>query len=382
MTNRYLPDFSRAKRVLIIRLSSIGDVMHALPVAAALKDAYPHLELTWIVEDMSEEIVAGANCLKDIIVVPRRRWKKEGRATSPKVWKEYWELIRTIRAHRFDVSIDLQGYAKSAAFALASGAPCRIGWRRLRDGSGLVSRSIPGRAESIHRVDWFLDVVRACIPGGELQHAIRFPFYIPNPARIRVSQLLRDAGIVGKYAVINPSVGSANRRWSPEKYGEVAVRIARDLGLSIVLVGSSKDREICQSVLKAATAGLETGSGTPTNLADLSGETSIKELAAVLDGCDIHVCGDTGSAHIAAGLGIPVVALYGPTDPGYAGPWNQTAGVLAHREYCVTGCGVRQCAAITAAGKSTETVVARCLSEITPQDVLTRIGEVLNAKRQ
>src|SRR5580700_6267247 len=105
-----LPDLNRVERVLIIRLSSIGDVAHALPVAAALKDSFPHLELTWIVEEMSADIVSGSPCLNSVIVIPRNRWKKQGRLTSPIVWREYCLLLRTIRRGRFDVALDLQGY--------------------------------------------------------------------------------------------------------------------------------------------------------------------------------------------------------------------------------------------------------------------------------
>ncbi len=371
------PDLNNVKRVLIIRLSSIGDVANALPVAAALKDSFPQIELTWIVEEMSAEIVTGSPCLSSVIVIPRNRWKKQGRLTSPKVWSEYYDLLRTVRRGRFDVALDLQGYAKSALLALASGARYRFGWHRMRDGSGLISRPLPTRPASVHRVDQFLDVAAAL---GAAQHPVRFPLHIPAEAAVRTNALLAEKGIPGtaKYAVINPAVGSPTRKWSAENYGRLAIGLAERFGLGVVLIGSGKDRAVCAQVSDAARA--VDGIGLSKVLfADLSGETNIKELAAVLDRGSVHVCGDTGSAHIAAALGRPVVALYGPTDPVYAGPWNQADNVLARREYCIEGCGVRRCALGSQSGESPR-LVARCLAEITPEEVLNKIGQVIDAK--
>lgn len=373
-----VPDLTQVKRVLIIRLSSIGDVTHALPVAAALKDSYPHLELTWLVEEMSADIVTGSDSLSNVIVIPRNRWKKQGRLTSPAVWREYFALLQTIRRGRFDVSLDLQGYAKSAILAYASGARYKFGWRRLRDGSGLVSTKLPSRAESLHRVDQFLDVPSAL---GADRQPIRFPLHIPQGAREKAIALLAASGLreeVG-YAVINPAAGSPNRKWSAENYGVLAAGLAERFHLGVVLVGSGKDRDVCSQVAEAARAANGANSATGW-LADLSGQTNIKELAAVLERCAVHISGDTGSAHIAAALKRPVVALYGPTDPTHAGPWQQLGSVLAHREYCIAGCGVRQCMVGCSPDGVTSghAVMARCLSEITPDEVLSKVVQVID----
>src|SRR5437763_1276090 len=142
MGARALPDLRDLRRVLIIRLSSIGDVIHALPVSAALGEAYPHLELTWLVEEMSAEVVTGNPYLKEVIVIPRSRWKR-GRMRSPQVWREYLAFLADLRRRRFDLSLDLQGYAKSGLLALAAGAPYRFGWWRLREGAAWVSHALP-----------------------------------------------------------------------------------------------------------------------------------------------------------------------------------------------------------------------------------------------
>src|SRR5262245_55151213 len=154
-----LPDLRALRRVLIIRLSSIGDVIHALPVSAALGEAFPHLELTWIVEESAADVVRDNPYLHDVIVVPRERWKR-GRK-SPDIWREYLGFLRMLRERRFEVSLDLQGYAKSGLMAWAAAAPYRLGWWKQQDMAGMISRPLPHRPESIHRVDWFLDVARA-----------------------------------------------------------------------------------------------------------------------------------------------------------------------------------------------------------------------------
>ncbi len=372
------PDLNQVKRVLIIRLSSSGDVTHALPVAAALKDSFPHLELTWIVEEMSAGIVTGSPCLDNVIVIPRNRWKKQGRLTSPTVWREYYDLLKTVRRGRYDVALDLQGYAKSALLALASGARYRFGWHKMRDFSYLVSRPLPTRPGSLHRVDQFLDVPEAL---GAAHYSVRFPLHIPAEAVAKADGLLQAAGVLPgmNYAVINPAVGSPTRKWSARNYGSLAIGLAERFGMGVVLVGSGKDKEICAHVAAEARKS-DNLEPLKCPIADLSGETNIKELAAVLNRCAVHVCGDTGSAHIAAALGRPVVALYGPTDPGYAGPWGQADNVLARREYCVEGCGVRRCAVAAESDNRGLPMVARCLSEITTEEVLIRVGQVMDGQ--
>ena len=367
-------DLNRVKRLLIIRLSSIGDVTHALPLSAALKEAFPHLEITWIVEEMSAEIVTGNPTLQEVLVVPRSRWK-QGRWRSPQVWREYGAFMKALRGRQFDVTLDLQGYAKSAFIVLAAGAPHRYGWWRLRDGANLVSRRLPRRPQSRHRVDWFLDVGRAL---GAEPTRIFFPLAIPEEARSRVRTLLLAGGIdpAAPYAVLNPAVGDQTRRWGAAHYAELAKGLAQRFGLPCVLIGSGKDAAICREVHALALSGNEWPSGTVEPFS-LAGQTSLKELAAVLEGCTVHVCGDTGSAHIAAAVERPVVALYGPTDPVLAGPWGQSENVLSHRELCAAKCSVKQCVYTRAGGSAPLETIARCLAAITPAEVLQRVERTI-----
>lgn len=396
MSRIAFPDMKSVQRVLIIRLSAIGDVIHALPVSAALGEMYPHLEITWVVEDMSAPMVTGNPYLKDVIVLPRSRWKR-GRWNSPQVWREYREFLSDLRRRRFDVTLDLQGYAKTGLIALATGAPHRFGWWKLRDGSGLISRAIPHRPESVHRVDRFLDVARAL--GAEPKTA-RFPITFSDSARDRVRTLLVAGGIAPSrpYAVLNPAAGTYTRRWSLANFAQVAATLAERHGIPSVLVGIGKDKADCEAIRSRVLALLETagprgGDRLPEPL-NLAGQTDLKELAALVAGCALHISGDTGSAHIAAGLGRPTLGIFGGSDPAEAGPWGQFENVLSRRELCRADCTVRKCgyvevdvpteAALAArnprwaeggsAHSSREALeavaMARCQAAITPAEVL------------
>lgn len=375
-----LPDLRAVRRVLIIRGSAIGDVLHATPLAAALKTAYPHLEITWITEEICGDVVLGNPYLDEVIVVPRSRWKR-GRLRSPRVWREYLAFLSSLRARKFDVSIDLQGYAKSAILAFASGARYRLGWWRMRDGANLVSRSLPKREASVHRVDWFLDVAREL---GVSDPQVSFSLDIPEWAREDVGSLLESEGLISgqRYVVLNQAAGDSARRWSEAGYAEVAWQLATRFGLRSVLVGVEKDRTPNTRIIagyrefRASSGGSGVGEeiGDPI---DLAGRTDLKQLFALIDGCALQVSGDTGSLHIAAALGRPVVALFGSSDPAHAGPWGQLDRVVSHRNLCHSTCTVRRCALQRLeqnTGPGALAGISYCLVAITPAEVM-RVAE-------
>lgn len=375
-----LPDLGAVRRVLLIRLSSIGDVVHALPVSAALVEAFPHLELTWVVEEGAADVVVGNPYVREVLVVPRERWKR-GRC-SPRVWREYAGFLRDLRLRGFDVSVDLQGYAKTGLLAWASGARYRVGWGCLREIGRVVSRPIPPRAGSRHRVEWFLDVVRAL---GAEPREVRFPLYVPAEAVGRVEGLLCRASLLpgARFAVVNPATGDRMRRWGVVPYAGVIGLLARRLGMPSVLIGSARDVVLCREVAALACAG-----GWPAGVLRpvvLAGETSLKDLAALLRMCAVQVCGDTGSAHVGAAVGCPTVAVYGPSDPAHAGPWGQLGHVVCGREVCGAGCSLerQRCGfAVPAEACSGRVSVARCLRVLTPEMVVRKVEEVLGGSVQ
>jgi len=385
-----LPDLNNVRRLLIIRLSSIGDVVHAIPISAALAEGFPRLEITWLVEEMSAPIVLDNPYLHEVIVIPRSRWKR-ARARSPRIWLEFAAFARDLRRRDFDVSLDLHGHAKSGLMAFLAGAPHRLGWSNLRDGASLASKALPRREKSFHRVDQFLDVAWHL---GAPTEPVRFPIVIPDDAHKEADSLLSRVGIDSRrpYAVLNPATGDLARRWGERPFGRLACRLASEWGIPSVLIGSSKDSAACEAVINYARGDAPVGASLPANLA---GATGLKVLAAVIEKCCVHVCGDTGSAHIAAALGRPVVGIYGPTDPEHAGPWGQGANVLSGRDHCSSDCPVRYCSARSAnrlpaardlADRSSGAIdapeagvaMAPCLRSISVDDVLSKVGSILH----
>ena len=362
-----LPDLRTVKRLLIIRLSSIGDVVHALPVSAALGEAFPNLEISWAVEAMSADIVTGNPYLKETILAPRAN-RRQNDIGATQIWREQGRFLADLRRRKFDVTLDLQGRAKSGVMAYATGAPARFGWSELREGSEIVSKRLPRRQESLHRVDWYLDVARAF---GANPAVVKFPLTIPDAARSRAKELLRAGGMEPEqpYAVLNAATGNQVRRWDAERFAETIVQTGKRFGLPSVLIGSEKDAALNQEISRLAS---KQAGGNDFAPLDLAGKTNLKELAALLDDCAVHLCGDTGSAHIAAALGVPVIGLYGPTDPLHAGPYGQIENVLAHREICRPNCGGKRCGYVR-----DERETAHCLAAIQVSDAAQKVEQAL-----
>lgn len=398
MTLLPLPDLSKIERVLIIRLSSIGDVVHALPVSAALKNAYPHLEISWVVEEMSAEIVIGNPYLHEVIVIPRSRWKA-GRGGSVMVWREYIQFLLNLRRRKFDLSIDLQGRAKSGLLAAATGAPYRFGWKRLREGSQLISHSAGSERPGRHRVEWFLNVVKAL---GVEPSQVEFPLDIPQSSIDEVYSLLAAHGMTEdvKFAVVNPAVGDQMRRWGAENFAQLILRLGVEFGLSTVLIGSSKDCKLCERILNRVQF-LQQSSyaarDVPTSCISLAGKTDLKSLAALIDRSEFQVCGDTGSAHIGAAMNKPTIALYGPTDPEHAGPWAQNDLVISRWQMCRESCDLKNCAyrrgARVIAASETENdsqngtaeigsnaPTALCMADISVDELMERVNNVMKGQ--
>jgi heptosyltransferase-1 len=319
------PDMSQIKRVLIVKLSSIGDVVHALPVTAALGDAFPHLEISWIVEQMSAPMVEGNPYLKEVIVLPPD-WRK-GRFTLASL-KRFGKLRADLGARKFDMALDLQGLSKSAIVAWASGAKYRYGYDWLRELAPRLVTRVPRRPESVHVIDQFLDVARFL---GAPVPEVKFPLHISEEQDAKAVELLTEAGIPADkpFIVVNPSSGGGgNKGWGAERFASALDSLSQDPGLPIVLVGSRGDLEVAKEITERMTR-------KPSSLV---AKTNLKELTAVLRRASLHLCGDTGSAHIAAALGTPVVSIFGRSNPDRLAPYGQEQFALHHREKCAAPC--------------------------------------------
>lgn len=319
------PDMSKVQRLLIVKLSSIGDVVHALPVSAALGEAFPHLEISWIVEQMSAPMVEGNPYLKEVIVLPAD-WRKN--RFGLKALRNFRSLKQDLRSRQFDVAIDLQGLSKSALIAWASGARHRFGYDWLRELAPRFESRVPRRPESIHIIDQFLDVARFL---GAPVNEVKFPLHIPVEEDAAVARMLDEEGISdGKpFIAVNPSSGGGgNKGWPADRFAAALDQLAVEPGLSIVMIGAKSDLDVAGQISGAL----------KSPIVSLVGQTNLKQLAAVLRRSSLHLCGDTGSAHIAAAVGTRVVSLFGRSNPARLAPYGQGTWAIHHRECCAAPC--------------------------------------------
>ena len=289
-------------RILLVRLGSLGDIVHALPVASRLRQRFPKARLDWIVDERNREIL-------DLVPVVDRRIVL--RTQSRSGWLSAPEAVRALRRERYDVALDLQGLLKSALLARASGARRILGFPsdslRERAARFLYTETC-GQGESPHVVDKNLAMTTLLgASGGDK----RFPLEVPTssvPTDIRRRLGLADAG---RYAVVNPGAAWPNKRWSPARFGAVAKWLRDHHALPSAVVWGSGEQELASRVAEAS-----------GGAAVLAPPTSIGDLIAVLQQATLMLSADTGPLHLAAAVGTPVVGIYGPTDPARNGPWS------------------------------------------------------------
>jgi heptosyltransferase I len=309
------------RRILVIRLSAIGDVIMASGLIPALRNAYPQARLCWLTEDSSVPLLEHNPRLDQVFAWPRRRWRQLWRERRYAAWfSEVRALVRMLRAERFDLVLDVQGLLKSAVWAFASGGVERVGLGP-REGSRLLmtrvvprgqpGRSLPGKE---HR-----NLVRAL---GLDAEAFRMDIVPGAQARARAQALLQQHGVRQRYAVIAPFTTRPQKHWFDERWQELAQRIVQEGALAVVMLGGPGDASHARAMEQAA-----------PGVVNLTGRTQLDEAAAVIEGSDLVVGVDTGLTHLAIALNRPTLALFGSTRP-YRETGAHSARVLYHELPC------------------------------------------------
>ena len=301
-------------RLLVVRLSSLGDVVHAIPAVAALRRAYPGAQIDWLVGRRCRELVELVPVVDRCLATP----PPAAPAAVPR-------LLRTLRAARYDAAIDLQGLLKSAVLARGSGAGRVIGFGRgqVRERAArLFYTETPDVGSPAHVIERNLALVTAL---GVAPGATEFPISQPRSAAVeRALEALGRPAARG-FALLNPGAAWASKRWPAERFGALARRLRLECDLPSVVVWGPGERERAERVAEASDAAAV--AAPPTGVADL---VALSRAAAVM------VAGDTGPLHVAAAVGTPVVGLYGPTDPRRNGPWPAAGAVVSRCGAC--GC--------------------------------------------
>jgi len=300
------------KNILIVKLSAIGDVIHALPVAHALKQRYPEARITWVVEKPAYELLTNNPDIDEIIVFDKPKFK-----SIAGVLTNGYQLTKQLKAHHFDVAIDLQGLLKSAAISYLSGAPQRFVYCNAREGSHLVGERVCGEHQNGHVVDRYLDVAAHldCTVG-----KVVFPLHITEQESRTAEAIAKQAGLqlTNPYVVLAPGTNWASKCWPTTHFAKLADKLY-DANVIPVLIGGPNDQRLAQEII----------ANTQVPPIDLTGKTSMKQLAYMIKGAQAFVGGDTGPMHLAVAVGTKVVTMFGPTDPKRNGPYGQHTVLLA-----------------------------------------------------
>ncbi len=327
---------TKIKRLLIVRLSAMGDVIHTLPAVHALREAFPQAHIGWLIEERWAELLCAPGASRRGLRSSLRPLVDEVHTVNLKGWRKSLFSLATLQraatvwndVHdaRYDAAVDLQGAMRSAVLARLSGARVVYGAAEPRESPASLwyTRKIVARGR--HVIEQNFSVAQAVVEGSINQQSrmklspAEISCDLPRDphAEARIEKKLAESGI-GAFAILNPGAGWGAKRWPPERYGEVARRLA-DLGVRSILNHGPGEEELVRTA-EAASGG-----------AAQAMCCTITELIALTRRGRLFIGGDTGPLHLAAALRVPVVAIYGPTDPARNGPYGTRSIVLRSAE--------------------------------------------------
>jgi lipopolysaccharide heptosyltransferase II len=352
------------QRILIIKPSSFGDVIHALPILHGLRARYPDSHISWMVSTACMGLLEDHPELDEIIPFDRKHYGKLGRSWP--ATRDFVRFVDGLRRRQFDLVVDLQGLFRSGFLARASGAATRIGFRSSREfGWIFYTHRLPDPAlhgHPIHAVD------RNYLAGRVLgfgEVPVTFKLGIPHWATEAAREKLQQRGLAKNesYVLVGPGSRWETKVWPPRRYAEVADYVATQCGMKVVLVGSPDERRLGDEIEQAARS----------DVINFVGETSIAELAALTADATAVVMNDSGPMHLAPALGRPLVTVFGPTSADWTGPYRQPDSVVQMKVPC-SPCRIRRVADCPHDH--------RCMGEITSEMVCRKLDQILREMRK
>lgn len=365
-------------RILLIKPSALGDVVHTIPVLVKLRARYPRARIDWLITPENADIVRCHPALSNVVLFARRDFSKRGRRLRAMV--AFFGLLKQIRRAKYDLVIDMHGQVRSALFALISGARVRIGfdrpikrgltvsaehdlknvpshgWRGAREGSWIAyTHRIPIPTLDVHAIDRYLWVAPLL---GLDDDPLDLAIHLSSETTFKVRRLLEEHGVPGskRLVVLVPGTIWETKHWTIEGFAGVARAFLHD-GFAVALAGAKRDLRRCQQIAAAA-----------PGVCDFSGKTTPAELAALIQRAEVAVTNDSGSMHVAASLGKPMVSVFGPTNPVHIGPYQRPESVVRVDLPC-SPCNYRrlsQCPFDHA-----------CMKQVTSAMVVERVREIL-----
>ena len=293
------------KKILILKFSALGDVVHALPVAATLRESLPDSHISWMLEERFQNIVQDNPDIDEIIPLRTKVWRKNWNAKS---LREILDTIKTLRQHKFDLVFDFHGLLKSGIIARLSGAKTRVGFHRnncKEKISTLFTNSrAPFMAEGLHVVDMYLTLLQTAL--SKVKETKRFPLQVPDEGDKKIASFFdqHEELTARPIIAINPGAGFESKQWELDRFAELADRISKELGFSIMLTWGPGE----ESKVKQISSYMKQQSW-------IAPPTSILESIALYKRMALLVSCDSGPLHLGAAVGIPTVSIFGPTDP-------------------------------------------------------------------
>jgi heptosyltransferase-1 len=339
----------RPGRVCMIKPSSLGDVVHALPVLSAFREAWPGAHLAWVVNRGLRGLLDGHPHLDEVIPFDRGSV-----GLGPKGLVAFARFVNDLRQREFDLAIDLQGLLRSGLMTAATGAKVRVGLGDAREGATrFYTHRVEMPSGDAHAVDKLMRVVNAF-------GIASVPTFLP---RISAEDRAWAAGALAEVGsprlVLNVGARWLTKRWPPGRFAEVARNAVEERGAGLIAVGAPEDRPLVDELI----ARLD---GIP--VLDLSGRTSLPRLAAVMEAADCVLSNDTGPLHLAAATGVKVVGVYTCTSPRKTGPYGPDAVAVESRIWCAASC-VKTCERM------------ECMTELTADRVWAAVRAQLDAAR-
>lgn len=325
----------RPLKILIIKPSALGDIVHSLPFLAAVHKRYPEAKIHWVVAKGLHSFLEGHPLIERLWILDKEGWKQIRRFRH--ILPEINTFRKGLKEEHFDISVDLSGLLRSGLITWAAGARCRLGFSDSDEGSPFFyTHKIEG-GDQIHAIDRYLKLAR-------LLDCDTSQIEYPLPPLPAASELL--AALPVEFCIMAPSAGKKANRWPAERFGQLAA----NLPLPSVVISSPADSHIVEEVVAAS-------NGKAINFA---GRTGLKELVSLIAKASFFICNDTGPMHIAAALDVPVFALFGPANPIRTGPYGKSHTIIQETLPCSPCYAQKPCTKYN----------WRCMNDLTVEKVL------------
>ena len=324
-----------SKKVLFVRMSYMGDILHATPAARMIKQAHPDWELTWIVTPSLVDMLKENPYVDQVITWERDAYEAHSKKLHVRtMWTMWWELYQRLRSMHFDIAVDVQGRLITGLVLAASGAPLRLGMGGTKELNWLFTNQKTSGTYG-HVIERYNQVAQLLAPGVAASN--RMILNLTNEEKSWAREVLQVASnkSLGKYRgkkpiiALVPGTSWPSKEWPLDHWTELAQRLS--LVANIVYIGGGRERSAADQLPHS------------DSVYDWVGRTTLRETAALINQSDLVVSGDTGALHMASALQRPIVALFGPTDPRLWGPLNENAVTLVAETVSCRVCRKRKC---------------------------------------